>query len=368
MRILRNYLLKEFIGPFLLTLGLLSFIMIIVGNLKKIADLVINKGVDFFSVVKIFILLTPYIVTYALPISVLVAILMSLGRLSSDNEIIAIRASGINVFKLILPILVLGIILSLSLVLFNDRAASYAHYAYRKTLIEIGVKNPAAAFEEGVFINSFQKYILFIYKVDPKKNRFSNIRIYEPQGDNKPTRTIVAKSGEFIVLPETNTVKLKLMDGTSDEPDPNNPTNFYKLNFKSYFMNLNIADAREKSKIEKKYKEMTIAELSNNIANLRKEKINPAPLIVELHEKLTLAFSCIIFILLGVPLAIITRRREKSINIGMAILIIIVYYPLFIACEALGIQGHVSPALAMWIPNIIFGTIGAALTAKLCVS
>ena len=105
MRILRNYLLKEFIGPFLLTLGLLSFIMIIVGNLKKIADLVINKGVDFFSVVKIFILLTPYIVTYALPISVLVAILMSLGRLSSDNEIIAIRASGINVFKLISPYL-----------------------------------------------------------------------------------------------------------------------------------------------------------------------------------------------------------------------------------------------------------------------
>jgi LPS export ABC transporter permease LptF len=368
MKILRNYLLKEFFGPLLLTLGVLSFIMIIVGNLKKIADLVINKGVDLLSVIKIFALLTPYIVTYALPISVLVAVLMSLGRLSSDNEIIAIRASGINTFRLILPIIVVGIVLSLGLIVFNDQAASYAHFAYRKTLIDIGIKNPTAAFEEGVFINSFQKYVLFIYKVDQKRNRLLNIRIYEPQGDDKPTRTIVAKSGEFIAIPEKNTVKLKLIDGSSDEPDPNNPTNFYKLNFKTYFMNLDLAEMKGKQKIEKKYKEMTIKELSARIAALKKEQINPAPLVIQIHEKLTLAFSCIIFILMGAPLAIITRRREKSINIGIAMLIIVIYYPLFIGCEALGIQGYLNPALAMWIPNIIFGTVGTFLTVKLCVS
>ncbi|MBM3243537.1 MAG: YjgP/YjgQ family permease [Candidatus Omnitrophica bacterium] len=368
MRILRNYLLREFTAPFLLTLGVLSFIMIVVGNLKKIADLVINKGVDIFSVIKVFILLTPYIVTYALPISILVAILISLGRLSSDNEIIAIRASGINVFKLVLPIITIGLIISLGLVVFNDRAASFAHYEYRKTLIEIGMKNPTAAFEEGVFINSFQKYILFIYKIDQKNNRLMNVRIYEPQGDNKPTRTIIAKSGEFIAIPEQNMVKLKLVDGTSDEPDPNNPMNFYKLNFKTYFMNLNLADARGKGKINKKYKEMTIRELNQEIDKLKQEGINPAPLITEINEKLTLAFSCLVFILMGIPLGIITRRREKSINIGIAILIIVVYYPLFIACEALGIQGHLNPAFAMWIPNIIFGVTGTILTVKLCVS
>ena len=368
MRILRNYLLKEFIGPFLLTLGVLSFVMIVVGNLKKIADLVINKGVDIFSVVKLFLLMTPYIITYALPISILVAVLMSLGRLSSDNEIIAIRASGINLFQLILPLLTLGLILSLALLLFNDRAASYAHYEYRKTLIRIGVKNPTAAFEEGVFINSFQKYVLFIYKVDQKRNRLMNVRIYEPQGDDKPTRTIVAKSGEFITVPEKNTVKLKLMDGTSDEPDPNNPTNFYKLNFKTYFMNLNLADEQKAGNIEKKEKEMTIQELRSEIKRLKGLNINPAPLIVLIHEKMTLAFSCLIFVLMGAPLAIITRRREKSINIGIAILIITVYYPLLIGCESLGMESCMNPALAMWIPNILFGALGAILTFRLCVS
>lgn len=367
MKTLRNYFLREFIGPVFLALGVLSFVMVLAGNLNKIADLVINKGVDILSVLKIFLFMTPYIVTYALPISILVAVLISLGRLSSDNEIVAIRASGINLFSLILPLLIIGIILSLALVIFNDRAASYAHYSYRKTLKEVGIKNPTAAFEEGVFINSFQKYILFIYRVDQKRNKLHNVRIYEPQ-EGKPTRTIIAKSGEFITDPDKNSVKLKLMDGTSDEPDPESPTSFYKLNFKTYFMNLNLSQSQDSAKIDKKPKDMTIQELKTEVAKLKKEGIDPTPLIAEINVRITLAFSCFIFILLGSSLAIITRRREKSINIGIAILIMIVYYPLFIGCETLGMEGYLPPQIALWIPNILFGILGAILTYKLCAS
>lgn len=367
MKILRNYFFKEFLGPLFLALGVLSFVMVLVGNLKKIADLVINKGLDLFTVLKLFLFMTPYIVTYALPIAVLVAVLMSLGRLSSDNEIVAIRASGINLFSLVLPLLVIGIILSLTLVVFNDRASSYAHYAYRKILREVGIKNPTAALEEGVFINSFEKYVLFIYRIDQKKNKLSNVRIYEPQGEGKPTRTIVAKSGEFIAVPENNLIRLKLMDGTSDEPDPESPTNFYKLNFKTYFMNLNLTQSHGKGEVEKKPKDMTIQELRNQISKLKKENIDPSPLITEINEKLSLAASCFVFMVLGIPLAIMTRRREKSINIGIAVLIIVAYYSLFIGCEALGIQGRISPQIAMWIPNALFGIIGVILTYRLCV-
>ncbi|MDD5129121.1 MAG: LptF/LptG family permease [Candidatus Omnitrophica bacterium] len=367
MKILRNYILREFFSPLLLSLGLLTFVMVLIGNLKRIADLVINKGVDLFSVVQIFIYLTPYIVTYTLPISVLIAVLLALGRLSSDNEIIAIRSSGVSLFKLIMPLLIVSLILSLGLVVFNDQAASYAHFAYRKTLKEMGIKNPTAAFEEGVFIDTFQKYILFIYHVDQKKNRMNNIRIYEPQGEDRPTRTIVAKAGEFISIPEKNIVKLKLIDGTSDEPDPENPTNFYKLNFRTYFMNLDMGQMQDRV-VEKKYKEMTIRELKKEAKKLKKEGISPAPLITKIHEKLALAFSCFVFMLLGSSLGIITRRREKSINIGIAVLIITCYYPLLIGSEALAIEGHLPAALALWIPNILFAGVGIFLTHKLCAS
>jgi LPS export ABC transporter permease LptF len=307
----------------------------------------------------------PYLLTYTLPVAVLTAVLLSLGRLSNDNEIIAIKASGVSMLKLVSPLFFMGVILSLVLVIFNDRIIPYAHFATRKTLLEVGMKNPAAALEPGVFINSFQKYVLFIYRIE--ENRLANVRIYEPQ-EGKPTRIIVAKRGEFIVMPENKSVKLKLIDGTADEPDPQNLTNFYKLNFKTYFMTLNLNQMRDKDKLGKKYSDMTIRELNAEVEKLKKENIDPAPLIAEINKKIALAFSCLVFILLGIPLAIITRRREKSINLGMAILIITIYYPLFIGCEALGVQGYVDPTLALWIPNIIFACIGSILSYKVCVS
>lgn len=363
MKILREYFLKEYLGPLVIALLVLTFVMIL-GNLVKIAELVINKGVDIYTVIKLFLFMVPALLTYTLPVATLVAVLLSLGRLSSDNEIVTIKASGINLLTLIIPLLVISLILSLVLVVFNDRVIPYAHYATRKTLVEVGIKNPTAALEPGVFINSFEKYILFIYSIE--QNKLYNVRVYEPQGEDKPTRIIVAKKGEFIAMPEKNILKLKLMDGTSDEPDPNNPSNFYKLNFKTYFMSLNLSQMQDKDKVAKKPKDMTIKELKEETAKLKKEGIDPAPLIVEINKKISLAFSCFVFILVGIPLAIITRRREKSLNFGIAFLIVGIYYLLLISAEALSLRGILNPALAMWFPDIIFGVIGSILTFRIC--
>lgn len=363
MKILRNYFLKEFIGPLFLALGVLTFVMLL-GNLVKITDLLINKGVDILSVTKLFLFMIPYLLTYTLPVAALTAVLLSLGRLSSDNEIIAIKASGVNLISLIVPLLIVGIILSLVLFIFNDQVIPYAHYASRKTMVEVGIKNPTAYLEPGVFINSFQNYILFIYRID--ENKLNNVRIYQPQGEGKATRTIVAKRGEFIAIPEKNVIKLKLIDGTSDEPDPENPTNFYKLNFKTYFMTLSLIQGQDKDKMEKKPKDMTIQELKNEIKKLREEKIDPAPLITEINSKISLAFSCFIFILFGTPMAVITRRREKSLNFGIAFLIVGLYYLILLGAQSLSLQGYANPTLAMWTPNIIFGVIGAILTYRIC--
>ena len=364
MKTLRNYVLKEFIGPLFLGIGVLTLVMLL-GNLVKIATLVITKGVQILSVIKLFLFMMPYLLTFTVPIAALVATLFALGRLSSDNEIVAIRTSGINIIRLITPLLVVGLILSLILVIFNDRVIPYAHFATRKTLMDIGIKNPTAALEPGVFINSFDKYILFVYRIDD--NKLTNIRIYEPL-EGKATRTIVAKHGEFIALPEKKAIKLKLMDGTSDEPDPRNPTSLYKLNFKTYFMTLNLNAMQQNSEINKKPKDMTIRELKHEVASFTLQGIDPAPQIIEINRRIALAFSVLVFILLGSSLAIITRRREKSVNIGIAILVVGAYYLLSLGFEALSQQGFAHPGIAIWAPNIILGLLGTFLVFRLCAS
>ncbi|MEW6170501.1 MAG: LptF/LptG family permease [Candidatus Omnitrophota bacterium] len=364
MKILRNYILREFFGPFIFSLSVLTFVMLL-GSLVKLADLIITKGVSIVSVGKLFLYMIPFLLMYTLPIAILSGTVMALGRLSSDNEMIAIRASGINPFRLISPILVLSFIFSLFLVILNDRIIPEIHYASRKTVTDIGIKNPAAALEEGTFINSFEKYVLFIYHIE--QNKLSGVRIYEPQ-ENRPTRTIVAKRGEFITVPEKNIVKLKLMDGSSDEPDPQNPNRFYKLNFKTYFMNLNLLSAQNKQKIDKKPKDMSIHELRTEIKKYISTGIKPNHLITEIHKKLSMAFSCFIFVLVGCPLAIIARRREKAINFGISFLVVLVYYMLYLGFEALSLQGIILPQIGMWIANIVLGIVGIFLMVKLCVS
>lgn len=372
MRILRNYFLKEFIVPFMLSLGVLIFVMLL-GNLIKLVELIITKGVNFLSVFKLFVFLIPYLLTYVIPIAVLSSVMLSLGRLSSDNEILAIRASGINIFRFISPLMVIGLTLSLFLIILNDRVIPKAHFATRKTLIDIGIKNPTAAIEAGTFIDSFQNYVLFVYSIEKNKqtgerNILNNVRIYEPQGKDKPSRTIVARRGEFVSLPEKKTVKLKLIDGTSDEPDPNKPGEFFKLNFKTYYMTLNLSGQNEKGELEKKPKDMTIRELKEQIEKLNSQSIETAPLLTQLHQKLALAFSSLVFILVASPLAIITHRREKALNLGFAFLIVVLYYLLLIGFESLSLQGRLPPALSVWMPNIIFSLLGVTLLAKLCAS
>lgn len=364
MRILRNYVLREFLSAFLLSLFVLTFVMIL-GNLVRLADLIVAKGVSLFMAGKLFLYLIPFLFSFILPVATLAAALLSIGRLSSDNELIAVRSSGINLFRLLLPVILVGLIISLFCIILNNKIIPRAHHRSREMMIEIGTQNPTAALEAGTFITAFEKFILFIYHIDG--NKFSNIRIYEPQGSDKPPRTIIARKGEFILIPEKKILKLKLVDGTSDEINPSDPENFYKLNFKTYFMNIDYKKAMEK-KVDKKNKDMTLGELNEKMRSFQEKGIDTSPMLTEIHKRLALSFSCLIFVVIGAPFAMITRRREKSINFGFAFLIVAAYYLMLIAFEALSIEGKLPPSAAMSMPNIVFGALGITLLHKTCLS
>lgn len=361
MKILRNYILRECVIPFILSLGVLTCIFLL-GNLIRLANLVINKGISLAAVSRVFLLYVPFLLGYTLPIACLAAVILTFSRFSADNEILAMRASGVHVKRLLTPLIVLGIILSLGSVILNERVIPYAHHEQRKTLMDIGAKNPTAFLEAGTFIDAFKGQILFIYRIEG--NKLYNVRIYQPQPDGRPTRTIIAREGEFTPVPGENKIKLKLINGTSDEPNFDNPNSFYKLNFKNYFMTLDLSAGG--GQIEKKPRSMTLAELKEKTDELKKLNVNTAPLATEYHRKVSWSFSVFVFILLGFPIAVITHRREKSANAVLAILCGAAYYLLSLGCEALSVQNVTPAAITMWMPNIIGGAIALILNIRLC--
>jgi len=357
MRILRNYILKEFFHAFFLSIIVFTFVLL-VGNIIKLADLVINKGVDILSVLKLFFYLIPWLLSFTLPIAVLTGVILTFGRFSSDGELTAMKASGVSLFRASFPLIMLGIVCSFGSFFLNDQVSPNASFASRRVVKEIGMRKPTAYLEEATFIRGLENYVIFIYEI--RGNKLKNIRIYQPQ-EGKPTRTIVAESGEINTLPEKNMIELKLFNGTSEEPSPTDPETFYKLNFKTYNMTIDLSTIMKKETIQKKTREMTIKELNKEIEKSIVQKIDPAPLYVEIYKKINMSAASFVLILIGIPLGIKAHRSEKSIGFGISLLLFAVYWGLFLGGIALALKGTVSAFWGVSLGNILFLMLGIVL-------
>jgi len=349
MKIITKYMLKELGGPFLGSL-FVSTIILAAGNIIQVMDMIMNKGVEPVQVIKIFLLFLPYVLIFTIPISVLSAVLLGFGRLSGDNEVTAFRTSGVSIYKVVVPAVICGFIISLLSVPLNDRILPEAEFAARKLLKKVGIKHPTAMLEPGVFVKGFKNYIIFVHGL--KDNMLEDIRIYQPQ-EGKPTRTIVAKTGEVISMPSENSVKLRLRDGIADEIASDKPDEFYKISFKDYYLTLNVEEEVDTSEIEKKPREKNIKELLRDINDFQKHAIDVIPLRIELHKKVALAFSSFVFVVMGIPLAITTHRREKFIGFGLAMGLFLVYWSIMLVGIAFVIRNVIPPWVGVWSANVL---------------
>ncbi|HPM42311.1 MAG TPA: LptF/LptG family permease [Candidatus Omnitrophota bacterium] len=357
MRILRDYILKDFFHSFTLSIVVFTFVLL-VGNIIQLANLIINKGIDMISVLKLFLYLVPWLLAFTLPVAALTGVILSFGRISSDGELIAMKASGISLYRISTPIILIGIIFSFLAFFLNDQISPNASFASRRIIKEIGIKRPEAALEEGTFIRGFENYVIFIHEING--NKFRNIRVYQPQ-EGKPTRTIVAESGEINTTPEKNMVELRLYNGTSEEPSVTDPDTFYKLNFKTYSMSLDLTKIIKKEKIDKKMREMNMKELAAEIKKFINQKMDPRPVYVEIYKKINMSAASFVLILIGIPLGIKAHRSEKSIGFGISLVIFAVYWGAFLGGVAASLQGAVSPFWGVTLPNIVFFMIGLGL-------
>lgn len=358
MRIIRNYILKDFFSSFILSLLLLSMVMLL-GNMVKISDMVIRKGVNLIDALKIFSFFIPYLLGFTLPLSFLMGVLLAMGRIITDNEIVPIKMAGISITKILNIFVMLGIIFSLLLFILNDRIIPGFHYHYRNQIKNIYSKNISSLIEPGVFLDNFQNHILYVS--DRDENKLKNVFIYDVDNKEGVSKVIFAKQAEFIT--EGSILKMKLEEGFRDENNPNNKKELYRMNFKIFFIDIPIGE-KKKVEVEKKAADMPLAELRKKIEQLKTVGINPVEMIGEFHKRISFSFSTLAFILLGFGVSLVIKHREKSINFGIAFIGGAVYYLLFILVQALIEQRLLFPFIGMWLPNIIIGLAGGLLLKK----
>jgi lipopolysaccharide export system permease protein len=215
MRTLRLYVLRSYPVPWLLGFGVVTYFLQL-DLLIDMMELLVGRGVPPVTIGEFFLLSLAWMVALSVPCGVLVATLMTFGRMAQDNEIMALKTSGINVFRLIAAPLALSFVLAVALFAFNCWVLPEANHRVASLMVDVSQKRPTVRLAEGVFVNDFPGYSLLIRRVEGRTSEMQGVTVFE-FGVNPSPNIIVAETGNLSYLPDGDTALLELRNGVVHE-------------------------------------------------------------------------------------------------------------------------------------------------------
>ncbi|MBI3599671.1 MAG: LPS export ABC transporter permease LptF [Nitrospinae bacterium] len=362
MKILDRYILIELTKFFILSLFTLTLVLFL-DQLHFLSELILNRGVAVRDVLTLLLYISPAFLALTIPLSVLFASLMTFSRLSADNEITAAWASGLSMYRLMLPVFVLSFITFFASLYTMVNLQHRGNYSFKNLIFQLSAKKAGLNIKTGVFNDAFNELIIYVEDMEPGTSRLKNIFIYDT-GRNSEPKIITASEGNFASDQETMKLLLQLKNGTihriEDKMD-----RYQLLSFYIYDIILDMGGGKGDVAVKKEPREMSIEELKRRISELKQGNKESYAEEVEIQTKYSLPFSCIVFGIFGAPLGIRLHRSGRRGGLGIGMIIIVLDYILLMAGQSLGREGHIPPVIALWLPNIIIGGIGIYLLNRI---
>ncbi len=356
---LRRYFLREVAVPFLLGIGVFTFILLI-ARMLKLVELVVNRSVPIFEIAKLFAYILPTFLEVTVPMALLLAVLLSFGRLSADSEIVALKTSGISLYQMVGPVIGFTGLVTLLALLLSVYARPWGNSNLKASLYEIAKTRASAGLKERVFNDDFAGLVIYVEHVEPPGDQLEGILIADARDPNQ-RNTVLARHGFLVGNEEAHIVTLRLLDGSIHTFLPGEKS-YHKTDFTTYDVSLNLAVALARfSQREKDAQEMTLSELRGVIADRLAAGKTVNSELVELHRKFSLPFACLVFGLVGVPLGVQPVRAVRSRSFSVSLGLIFLYYLLLTAGEAMAEKGVLPAIVALWIPNVVFSIFGITL-------
>lgn len=370
LKILTRYALKEFFPPFFLALLCFTSILLL-DEIFRLTKRFVEKGINLGYLIELLIYVLPVILVLTIPMATLVGILLALGRLSTDNEIAAMKSHGIGFHQILLPLLVVASLIGVFDYFFMDYALPRGNVAYASLKRDINRQNPAFVLEEGVIMKELEREgKLWMYEsTTPNTDRLQDVKVWDSIWSGQP-RFIHATAGNIEI--ENGQAWLKLYDGLTYEPIPTAPNGFRLTSFAEHRIALDLSETVERTKHEfKSPRTMSMGNLKAHVKTLesRVSQTNSSDLIidksrkarVEYQKRFSIPFACFVFGLIGVPLGLIVKRSGKMVGAGIGLTLILVYYLILQFGQEAGENGTLSPVLSIWLPNITIGAVGMGI-------
>jgi lipopolysaccharide export system permease protein len=240
----------------------------------------------------------------------------------------------------------------------------FSNFAFKNLVFEMARRQAAVGIQEGVFNSPFDGLILYVERLDAKQSRMEGVFLVDSRSPTEQ-RVIVARNGRFTSDAETLRLGLELSQGSIHLTGRETDGRYRLLSFTDYALTLDVnralASPGQRALGEQ---ELTIGELLKRSEELRGRGQNYHPPLVEIHKKLAIPFSCLLFPLVGVPLGSRIKKGGRGLSLVLSVGFALGYYMLIVAGEGLGDRGRIPAALAMWIPNALVALAGLALFAR----
>ncbi|HEY0305538.1 MAG TPA: LptF/LptG family permease [Longimicrobiales bacterium] len=399
-------MLRAHLAPFLFALFALTSLLFVNTVARRFPDMA-GKGLPMSVILEVMALSLPHIIALTLPMAVLVAVLYAFSQMTADNEVTALKASGVNLLRLQVSLVIAAAVLGAFMLYFNDRILPETNHQLKVLLMDINRKNPTLTLKEQV-INNIQtadmrtRYFLQAARIDARTNKLRDVVIYDlsvPQRD----RTVYADSGRMAFNREQTNLFLTLYDGSVHEVRDAEPDQFQRVFFKQQLVMVEgignvlertaqdeyrsdremslgmlkaavdsseaqLAEIREEARkygatavrevmgrgsVEMQAMQ-TASELRMLAARAQAEQRRSNEFRVEYHKKFAIPFACIVFVLIGAPLAVRFPRGGPGMVIAVSLLIFGIYYMSLIGGESLGDKGSIKPFWGPWAPNLLF--------------
>lgn len=357
MKTLHGYLTRQVLASLFMTVAVFTFVLLLGNVLKEILGLLVNRQATLLMLVQAIGLLIPYVLVFALPMGMLTATLLTFGRFSADNELTAVRASGISLLSLVAPILGISVMLSGVCALVNLELAPKCRLAYKQLLFKSAFDKLDLLLPERTFIKQFAPYTIFFGRV--RGNEVRNVFVYETErwGSNVLSFT-QARSGTLNIDPTNRVIRLVLRDAWYTTTHEGERQPFYSGEVP---LELSI---QEKDQKEPGIGDLTFMELWVKRQELKALGVPTTPVDVQIHSQVAFSFACIGFTMIGIPLGVRAHRRETSVGIAMALILVVIYYSFLILGQSLETKPQFYPYLIVWLPGFVFQVLGMILLRK----
>jgi LPS export ABC transporter permease LptF/LPS export ABC transporter permease LptG len=351
MRILTRYILREVTAHALIGVGIFTFVLF-TRDLGRILELVVRASAPLPSVAEIFFFTVPLALTYTLPMSVLVGILIGLSRLAADSEITAMRASGMGVWTF-LRVLSIFVVAAWVLALGNGLYVAPRAQAALGHLEE-RLKGSQVSFEiqPRVFYEGFPKYVVYVQDVKSAQGAavWKGVFMADLSDASNPKITL-AKEG-IVVSEGPDRLHLHLLDGSAHETDPKDPSHYQVSTFQQTDIPIELPSAESKADESLPAGVMRTGALWEKAA--RVDPVSARWYLIEFHRRFALPTACLVLALVGIPLGLSSKKSGKSGGFVLTILLVFVYYVVSLVGVSLARQGRVAPWFGAWLADLVF--------------